>query len=97
MYYGVEMALSVILVMADTINNEQQSLFLQLGECFCEIHRHWWQQLAEIERRTTSAVDLGKPSSKNSGRGRPSFEIPSAILEKLRGLGFTWTHLDWYC
>ena len=36
-------------------------------------------------------MDLGKPSSKSSGRGRPSFDIPPAILEELRGLGFTWT------
>ena len=33
-FNGVEMALSVILVMADTINDERQSLFLELGECF---------------------------------------------------------------
>ena len=54
---------------------------------------NWWQQLAETERRTTSAVDLGKPSCKRSGRGRPSFGIPPAILGELRGLGFTWTRI----
>ena len=48
---------------------------------------------AETERRTTSAVDLGKPSCKRSGRGRPSFDIPPASLEELRGLGFTWTRI----
>ena len=37
-FNGIEMALSVILVMADTINDEQQYLFLELGECFCKIH-----------------------------------------------------------
>ena len=36
-------------------------------------------------------MDLGKPSCKRSERGRPSFDIPSASLEELRGLGFTWT------
>ena len=88
------MALSVILVMADTIIDERQSLFLELGKCFCKIHRYWWQQLAETEIRTTSAVDLGtKPSCKRSARGRPSFDIPPAILEELRGLGFTWTRI----
>ena len=87
------MALSVILGMVDTINDEGQSLFLELGECFCEIHRCWWQQLAETERRTTSTVDLGKSSCKRSERGRPSFDIPPAILEELGGLGFTWTRI----
>ena len=63
------MALSIILVMPDTINDERQSLFLELGDCFCEIHRCWWQQLAETsKRRTTSAVDLGKPSCKRKMR-----------------------------
>ena len=38
-FNGVEMALSVILVMADTINDERLSLFLEFGECFCEINR----------------------------------------------------------
>ena len=37
-FNGVEMALSVILVMADTINDERQYLFLELDECFCKIH-----------------------------------------------------------
>lgn len=92
-FNGVEMALSVILVMADTNNDERQSLFLELGECFCEIHRYWRQQLAETDRRTTSAVDLGTPSCKRSGRGRPSFGIPPAILEELRGLRFTCTRI----
>ena len=41
-FNGVEMALSVIFGMLDTINYERQSLFLELGECFCEIHRYWW-------------------------------------------------------
>ena len=92
-FNGVEMALSVILVIAETINDELQSLFLELGECFCEIHRYWWQQLVETERRKTSAVDLGRPSCKRSGLGKPSFDIPPAILEELRGLGFTWTRI----
>ena len=69
------------------------SLFLELGECFCKIHRYWWQQLAETERRPTSAVDLCKPSCKRSRHGRPPFDIPPAILEELRGLGFTWTRI----
>ena len=38
-------------------------------------------------------MDLGKPSCKRSGRGRPFFDIPPAILEELRGLGFTWTRI----
>ncbi|KAK3741190.1 hypothetical protein QZH41_012634 [Actinostola sp. cb2023] len=92
-FNGVEVGLSVILFMADTINDERQSLFLELRECFCEIHRYWWQQLTEVERRTTSAVDLGKPSCRSSGRGRPAFDIPPAILDESRGLGFTWTQI----
>ena len=63
------------------------------SHCFCKIHRYWWHQLAETERRKTSAVAFGKPSCKRSGHGRPSFDIPPAILEELRGLGFTWTHI----
>ena len=38
-------------------------------------------------------MDLGETSCKRSGRGRPSFDIPPAILEELRGLGFTWTRI----
>ena len=30
---------------------------------------------------------------KRSGDGTPSFDIPPAILEELRGLGFTWTRI----
>ena len=37
-FNGVEVALSVIIFMADTVNNERQPLFLDLRECFCEIH-----------------------------------------------------------
>ena len=65
-FNSVELALTVILAMADTINAERQPLFLELGECFGQIHQYWWQQLAEIERRTTSAVDLGQPSRSSS-------------------------------
>ena len=39
-------------------------------------------------------MDLGtKPSCKRSGRRRPSFDIPPAILEELRELGFTWPRI----
>lgn len=38
-------------------------------------------------------MDLGKPSCKRSGHGRPSFDKRPAILEELRELGFTWTHI----
>ena len=91
------MALSVILVMADAIDDERQSLFLELGECFCKIHRYWWQQLAENKGRTTSAVDLGKPSCKRSGRGRPSFDMPPACSSYFgrieRACVQTWTRI----
>ena len=93
-YNGVEMALSVILVMADTINDQRQSLFLERGECFCEIHRYWWQQLAETERRKTSAVDLGKPSCKRSGRGR---SIPRYTTCYFGRIERAWVHLDSHC
>ena len=95
-YNGVEMALSVILVMADTINDQRQSLFLERGECFWEIHRYWWQQLAETERRKTrlSAVDLGKPSCKRSGRGR---SIPRYTTCYFGRIERAWVHLDSHC
>ena len=84
------MALSVILVMADTINDERQSLFLELGECFCEIHRYWLQQLAENEGRTTSVMDSGKPSCKRSGHGRPSFDMPPACTSYFGKIERAW-------
>ena len=78
--------------MADAADDDRQPFFCELGECFREIHRYWWQELSKIERRTTSAVDLGTPCRKRGPRGgRPSFDIPPSILEELRGLGFTWT------
>ena len=87
-----EMALSVILAMADAAENDRQPFFRDLGECFREIYRCWWQELSKIESRTTSAMDLGTPCHKRGPRGgRPSFDIPPSILEELRGLGFTWT------
>lgn len=93
LFNSVEVALSVIVFMADTINDEQQSFFAELRECFSELHRYLWQQLSEVERRTTRAVDLGQPSRRRSGRGRPAFDIPPSIFEELRGLGFTWTQI----
>ena len=87
-----EMALSVILAMADAADHDRQPFFRDLGECFREIYRYWWQELSKIESRTTSAVDLGTPCRIRGPRGgRPSFDIPPSILEELRGLGFTWT------
>ena len=87
-----EMALSVILAMADAADDDRQPFFRDLGECFREIYRYWWQELSKIESRTTSAMDLGTPCRKRGPRGgRPSFDIPPSILEELRGLGFTWT------
>ena len=87
-----EMALSVILAMADAADDDRQPFFRDLGECFREIYRYWWQELSKIESRTTSAVDLGTPCRERRPRGgRPSFDIPPFILEELRGLGFTWT------
>ena len=76
-----------LLTMIDT-----ELFFRDLGECFREIYRYWWQELSKIESRTTSAVELGTPCRIRGPRGgRPSFDIPPSILEELRGLGFTWT------
>ena len=87
-----EMALSVVLAMADAADDDRQPFFRDLGECFREIYRYWWQELSKIESRTTSAVDFGTPCRIRGPRGgRPSFDIPPSILEELRGLGFTWT------
>jgi len=60
-FNSIELALSVIVFKADTINGDRQSFCLDLRECFSEIHRYWWQQLCEVERRTTRTVDLDKP------------------------------------
>ena len=38
-------------------------------------------------------MDLGKASCKRSAFRRPTLAIPSAILEELRELGFTWTRI----
>ena len=87
-----EIALSVILAMTDAADDDRQPFFRDLGECFREIYRYWWQELSKIESRTTSAVDLGTPCRIRGPRGRrPSFDIPPSILEEVRGLGFTWT------
>ena len=64
-----EMALSVILAMADAADDDRQPFFCDLGECFCEIYRYWWQELSKIESRTTSAVDLGTPCRKRGPLG----------------------------
>ena len=37
-----EMALSVILAMADAADDDRQPIFRDLGECFREIYRCWW-------------------------------------------------------
>ena len=91
-FNGVELALSVIRHIADSAD-EQQSLFVELCECFGEIHQLLWQQVVDIGRRTTSAVDLGIPSTSSNGRGRPFFNIPPIVLEELRGIGFTWSDI----
>ena len=78
--------------MADAADDDRQPFFRDLGECFREIYRYWWQELSKIESRTTSVVDLGTPCCIRGPRGgRPSFDIPPSVLEELRGLGFTWT------
>ena len=61
-----EMALSVILAMADAADDDRQPFFRDLGECFREIYRCWWQELSKIESWTTSAVDLGTPCRKKA-------------------------------
>ena len=88
-FNGVELALSVIRHIADSAD-EQQSLFVELCECFGEIHQLLWQQVVDIGRRTTSAVDLGIPSTSSNG---PFFNIPPIVLEELRGIGFTWSDI----
>lgn len=84
----VELALSVIHHIADS-TDKQQSSFLELWECFGEIHSHLWQQVVDIRRRT-SAVDLGKPSTLSNGHAKPFFNIPAIVLKELRGIGLTW-------
>ena len=87
-FNGVELALSVIRYITDSAD-ERQPLFVELCECFGESHRYLWQQVLEIGRNTTSAVDLEVPSTSRNGRGRPVFNIPAIVTEELREIGFT--------
>ena len=54
-FSSVEMALSVIVVMGDTINNERQSLSLEHGECF----RYWWQEPCTSTLVTSPHITAG--------------------------------------
>ena len=74
-------------------NDSLCNCFLNLVSVFAQFIDTGGNNLLRLRERKTSAVDLGKPSCKRSGRGRPSFDIPPAILEELRELGFTWTRI----
>lgn len=70
----IEMALSVLryLEQTDINDRERQLFFSELCQCFGEIHRHWWEQMVEIGRRTTALVNLGNQGTGSRGRGRLS-------------------------
>lgn len=44
------------------------------------------RKMVEIGRRPTALVNLRNQDTGNRGRDRPSFNIPSVVLEDLRGL-----------
>jgi len=66
-----------------------------LSTCFRDILSSMHHRIAinSLSPTTVASVSLNRSSNVDVRAGRPSFDIPSEILEELRGLGFTWSKI----
>lgn len=83
--------LRCIIVCCDTeLSQNDKHTLESLSKAFSDVLSVMRHQLAIHSLTPTTVADLSTSKNSDLKAGRPSFNIPSEILEELRGLGFTW-------
>lgn len=90
---AVDQTVSFLRSASEIISSDDQVHWNSLAKAFSDVLVCLQQRYSDLLARPTTITQVQCSINRTGEPGRPSFEIPSEMIEDLRGYGFSWTKI----